>query len=197
MMGISDMIRSGGVDAEVENEYVFWCKVNTEIIHALITQVESYSFLDVFLKKNKDKTRFRVRKDGATWTRKVKNDEGGNLEYNHEIPGEVAMSMTKYSENIHRVCRCVIPMTKDGQPLLSASTQEPIMWEVDIFYTQGKGTNVSEWIKVELEVPSLGSSDISKLIPISYSEIIDGDTDDVVDKAHISNLWDNVLNIVI
>lgn len=195
-MGVSDLIRGGAVVEE--KEYVFWCKVPEDVISLLLGSTQGYMFLDVFLKRNKDKTRLRVKSDGAEWTKKVKMEDGrSNEETNHPIPIDVAMSMAPYAENIHRVRRCEIPITTDGKPLLRKSNGEQLKWEIDVFHTSKKGDTCSPWIKVELEVDSFTSERLYELIPFSYLDLIDEEKKTPIDGATITDIWERETNVAI
>lgn len=188
MASISNMIRNG-VEVQ-EREYVFWCKVDEEVLEALLSQPNRTSFLDVFLKRLKDRTRFRVYQDKTEFTKKIKNTDGGNTEKNWDMDNEVALSLVPYSECLHRVTRVNIPITNDGRPLLRKSTQEPLKWEIDVFYASRRGGSVLPWVKVELEVDNFTSERLAQLIPFSYIELIDEEKKLPEDSAFITQFWE-------
>lgn len=195
MSGFSDLIRKAP-ELE-EREYVFWCKVSSETLAKLLELEDKYSFLDVFLRKATKKTRFRIKNDGVVFTEKEKKSDGTNIENNYDVERAVAMAMVNYSENIHRVWRVNIPITRDGVPMIKKSDGKPLQWEIDVFHKTNRGPELSEWIKVELEVDNFTSESLMRLIPFETLEAFEDNKDmSEEDKAFVSELWNAETNIV-
>lgn len=196
MNDFSDLLRTPEVVKEVE--YVYWLKLEPETIENLLKQPQSYTFMDVFLVKTK--ARFRVKsKDDIVFTKKSKNNDGSNTENN--ISGtnyEIVKHAMAYSENIHRVKRVEIPITRtgSGEPILSKVTGEQLKWEIDVFYTSKSGGEILPWVKLELEVDDFTSKSLIDIIPIPYLEIIDEADKTIYDDATIKDIWSRLTNVV-
>lgn len=171
---IETVSQEAKADAKVEREFVVYGKLENVSAAKAVAQLGETVYHEQWdIRVEKDDVRkyfgqVRVRKTftdaSQTYTlciKKLSEESNDKFEVEVEVDNEVFEIVKALSTN---------GMVK-ARTKIAVEGEEGLFWEVDVFYQNGFDGEPTQWVKLDLEVPSF-DREIPKL-PLEFIEVLD------------------------